>query len=53
MLTLFASGGGWSPLDAIVASAFFVVVTGVEVLAGAPKLGPNKEYMYKISFKKP
>ena len=41
MLTLFASVGGWSPFDAIVASAFVVVVTGVELLAGAPKLGSN------------
>ena len=45
MLTLFAAGGSWSPLEAIVASVVAVDVLGVtdegELLAGVPKLGHN------------
>ena len=42
MLNLFASGGGWSPLEAIAASfVAVVVVTGDELLEGAAKLGRN------------
>ena len=45
ILTLFATGGGWSPLEAIVASVVVVVVVVVtgeaELLAGVPKLGHN------------
>ena len=53
MLTLFASDGGWFPLDAIVALVVVVVVTGVELLAGAPKLGCNIHlYLKRLETKK-